>query len=279
MQPAATKFDPPVTMPRDEHGKPHPPMPNPPNLRSGGLFGVRLLRPSAVDAATGVGMATVSMTVLSIPVLPIRRCRVLFNAAGQPCFFGSVPLRPIDRFAQIAAALAIVLTLYTVATNTANQGRVRFPSGSGRQSVSQERQMPPALAAPAPPGSSSNYYRNKDASSIRQQTLKTLDSDIEAARTEVRRLESQLETMDSELNSLKLTLDGYSGEIETMESNANLGLPVDEYAYRSAVANHNSLVLVYNQKLAERTALYERYKATFERGNQLVNEYNFLIRR
>jgi len=204
-------------------------MAHPPKLKEGGLFGTRLLRPSAVDATTGVALATFVLTVFSIPVLPLRRCRVVINAAGQPCFFGTVPLRMIDRFAQVPTALAIVLAIYSVVTMSANQ-----------------------------------------------QKIEALKSSIKAARTEVQAMEWQLQTMDSELGTLKREIEGYSQQIETIESAANLGLPVDQFGYRTAIANHNSLVPLYNQKLNERNALYERYETSREAANRLITEYKSL---
>ena len=229
MPPQGTTSANPLTWPRDECGTNLPPMAHPPKLKEGGVLGIRLLRPSAVDLTTGVALATLVFTVFSIPVLPLRRFRVLINAADQPCFFGTVPLRAIDRFAQIPAALAIVLAIYSVVAMSANQ-----------------------------------------------QKIEALRSAIKAARTEVQTMEWQLQTMDSELGTLKRQIEDFSQQIETMESAANLRLPVDQFAYRTAIANHNSLVPLYNQKLDERNALYEKYEASREAANQLINEYKSL---
>ena len=230
----------------------------------------RLLHPPAVDTTTGVRLATVVLTVMSIPVLPLRRCRVVINVAGQPCFFGAVPLRPVDRIGQILVLLTTLLLAFFVFTNGANQRSLV---------TSNERTGFSAPVAPPISRSEPNSYNDRAVTTRQREEVDDLRSSIDTARAEVRGLELELTRMDSELGSLRISLDDYKRRITGMEAEASGGLQVDADAYRSAVANHNSLVSVYNQTLAQRRVVYKRYETTLATANLLINEYNSRIRR
>ncbi len=278
MPPQETTSGTPLTWPQDECGANLPPMPNPPKLKEGGVFGLRLLRPSAVDTTTGVRLATVVLTVMSIPVLPLRRCRVVINAAGQPCFFGHVPLRAGDRLAQASAILAIVLLASLAFSNVASQHGTRDVSRFGGGPAPQERQADPEVISPATGSGPSSSNGTQHTSSPGQRSLASLRLSIDAGKAYLRTLEAQIQTIDSELDSTDSLLKSYDRDIERMKSEANLGLQVDEDAYNGLVARYNLLVPIYNKRLAEKRSLVATYGAELRRVNEAVAEYNASIR-
>jgi hypothetical protein len=97
---------------------------------------------------------------------------------------------------------------------------------------------------------------------------------IEQGRSKADRLESELATLDSELEDLKSRLRRSETTIEDYERRMKLNVFVDEFAYKSAVDDHNRLVRRHNSLLTERGDKYDEYSRAVNDVNALVSRYN-----
>ncbi len=82
-------------------------------------------------------------------------------------------------------------------------------------------------------------------------------------------LESHLSSMKSDLDLLENQMSTYKAEIDQDERNAGLGLYVDEYGYRAALNNYNSLVPQYTLQMQTYNSRYAEYQRVLTRTNQL----------
>ena len=218
------------------------PISSAPSLSSFYGIGFNLYGSSDADPETGSYLSRYYITILGIPVFPIRRYRVIPIENGYR-FLGKAPLRTFDKV-HLSASLALlaIFIFYNISQNNSETNRQSSPP-SYNPRVSSPAQSNDSFrdSSPAP-----SYEGRNNRSALAQE--------IKNGKSRAKQLEEQITDMDNQLDDYKRRAKYYQ--------DADM---INEY---------NDLVPTFNALVRERNKLFNEYKSLIDEVNANVQRYN-----
>ena len=227
-------------------------------------IGFTVIGGSDVDLSTGSYLTTYWFCFFFIPIIPIRRYRVI-RSGDSYRFLGKQDLsQNLKRWRYLVAAAAAVFLIYVNLPSNSSYSPPKSYSSSRTQTsqvattnISQKPTMSTAT-------SSSAQTPAAQASQITSTPVRSTKTD------EIKALRGKIDTLKTQLNSMENQLQPTEAELSRLETQLN--------ASRGNTSLYNSLVDSYNAKLAVYKQQYAKYKSSLDEHNRLVNQYNALIK-
>lgn len=226
------------------------------------------------DPATNSYTANYYLTVLFLPVLPLRRYRVIQTGHNRYQFLGKLPLRKGDRWhlgiGLTAIAIALVIAIVSNSDSRGSYSSGTTPVSGYPSSASSTVSDSPSSSSTSdtsfvPSGSSAT-----DTSSNNSAALDELKQKIEAGRSQMESIEGKLRPVMNEVDSMDNQMKPLKSEIDSLKEQESVGTEVD-------TAHYNSLVDEYNSLLRRKKSLIEENRADLDRYDDLQREDRSLM--
>jgi len=233
-------------------------------------IGTKLYGWKDLDPVTGTYISTLYFVFFGIPIFPISRYRVRIIGQDQIAFYKKIPLATFDKCHIAISILLIILGIILISNNNES-------NYSNRRSSSYKYSQPPKQTG-------TNYPIRNSGSHSYSQPQKTVDtrteilkSQIENAKIELNNQEYELKKLEDKIKSYEIQIEFYAAKIKRIEKDIINGIEIDRNDYKSALANHNHYVDLYNAELSKHKTKYNVYEQLFEDTNNKIYEYNKII--
>lgn len=248
------------------------PIDSAPSLRTINGIGFAIHGRSDYDTQTGSHAATYYFTLFFVPLLPVRRYRVIPTPGGYR-FLGRLPLRRFDKWhLGIVLGLILIWLLSVVAGDSSSSSSRTYPT-TPSYPVSTTPAPAPVTNGPGSETSTTPESVDADASSRRDVLRREIDENKQRLTT----LSSGVDSCERTLQDYRATIASDRARLDEMESDSGAGGTVDQGEYESVRARHNSNVRLYNSQLGTCRSLAEQHDALVDETNTQIREYNQLI--
>lgn len=228
------------------------PITSAPSLRTINGFGLTLLGQSDYDPETRSYATTHYFVALFvIPIFPVGRYRVINMGASGYRFLGKLPLRKMDRWhlGLALAAMAAMLLMATFSSSTSN-----------------------TVSVPAAPPTSAYETSTQDSQ------LAAIKTRIEAGRSRMTSLRTQLQPVTEDLNRLTAQMETLRAALKSLDEQQKAGLSIDIDDYNAKVKAHNALLAKQKAISAANDSDLKAYDDLAEQDSTLVKQYNALLK-
>ena len=219
------------------------------------------------DPATNSYTANYYLTVFFLPVLPLRRYRVIQAGHNKYQFLGKLPLRKGDRWhlgiGLCAIAVALVVAMVSNSDSHGSYSSSAMPASSYSSTDSPNSSSTSGTSSSDP--SSTPAGLNSDSGELGE-----LRQKIEAGRSQMTSIEGRLRPVMDQVDSIENQMKPLKSEIDSLKEQESAGTEVDNDHY-------NSLVDEYNSLLRRKKSIIEENRADLDRYEDLQREDKLLM--
>ena len=232
--------------------------------------GTVLYGQSNYDSATNSYEATRYFVIFGIPIIPLGRYRVI-NFLNRYKFLGKLPLRTFDKW-HIGIVISAIIVGFLILAKSSSNSSSDSSYSSSRSTTNSE-----SYHSSEPKTGSSPIYSYPYRTSTNSNIINTLKQKIDNAKWRLTTMETELSSLQSRLEGIEFRLKLLKEEIQDDERKAQLGIYVNEFAYKNNINEYNSLVNNYNFVLVSYQTKYAEYKTLYDETSLDITRYNNLI--
>jgi hypothetical protein len=228
---------------------------NSPTLRTINGIGATFYGKRDYDSGSNSYVTTHFFTFFFLPVIPLAAYRVVSAGGNSYRIFGKVPLsKEATWYRWIVLALIAIIIVYSSMQSSAAPSYESTPTSNF---------IPATNSTPVTP-SSTNH------------SDETEKQELDRTRTELDSRKAALVVAEQQLDSRKRQLDSLKDEIQELEQQYPSGkMPSAVYSdYETKLDEHNRLVALYNEELADLQLRERKYDGDVTNFNQRIREYN-----
>jgi flagellar biosynthesis chaperone FliJ len=232
------------------------------------------------DPATNSYTSNYYLTVFFLPVLPLKRYRVIQTGHNRYQFLGKLPLRKGDRWhlgiGLTAIAIALIIAMVSTSDSRGSYSSGTTPVSGYSSSASSSASDSPSLSSTPDTSSTSSGSFATNSSSNNSAELDELKQKIEAGRSQIESIEGRLRPVMAEVDSFDDQMKPLKSEIDSLKEQKSAGTEVDTDHYNSLVDQYNSLLRRKKSLIEENRADLDRYEDLQREDKSLMQQWKAL---
>jgi hypothetical protein len=238
-----------------------------PSLSTVNTIGFKLYGRSDYDKDTDSFATTHYFVILSLPVFPVGRYRVIQDRknSGSYRFLGKLPLRKREYW---HLGVAIALAAIVIITALFNSNTAGTPSASYTPSTS-------AVSQDASYAGNTDDSRPQPINASRNSGHQTtsIKGRVDEIGARLDSLDAQIRSRKSDAEDLQRQMKPLHDEIELLKKGESSGIPIDTQWYDSKVDDYNNLVRRHRSVVSEVNVKVHLHNQLLAEQNSLVDEY------
>jgi hypothetical protein len=232
------------------------------------------------DPATNSYTTNYYLTVFFLPVLPLRRYRVIQAGNNRYQFLGKLPLRKGDRWhlgiGLTAIALALVIAIVSNSDSRGSYSSGTTPVSGYSSSTSSTVPDSPSSSSTSDTSFTPSSSSATDTSSNNSADLDALKRQIETGRSQMELIEGRLRPVMNEVDSIDNDMKPLKSEIDSLKEQESAGTEIDTDHYNSLVDEYNSLLRRKKSLIEENRADLDRYEELQRQDGSLMQQWKAL---